>query len=282
MSNFERITVKPVGSALGAQVSGVDLSQDLDDQVIAEIRRALLDHLVVVFRDQHMTPEEHLAFGRRFGTLNIHDHVAGMAEYPELVEVRKEPEDVRNFGGAWHSDVTYIEEPPLGSILYAKQVPDVGGDTLWSNLYLAYENLSVGMRSLLDTLTAMHTPAKIYGVGSKDWSKDTAMDSHPDQKAEYETEHPLIRTHPETGRKSLFISGLFTPRFKDMTEEESAPLINFLMQQARREEFTWRHQWKANDVVFWDNRPTLHYALNDYAGQRRIMHRVTVNGDKPY
>jgi taurine dioxygenase len=205
-----------------------------------------------------------------------------MADYPEIVEIRKEPDDVRNFGGAWHSDVTYIEEPPLGSILYAKEVPDYGGDTLWANQYLAYETLSPGMRALLDTMIVMHTPAKIYGLYSQDWSKDTAMDSHPDEKAEYETEHPLIRTHPETGRKSLFISGLFTPRFKDMTEEESKPLIDFLMGQATREEFTCRYRWRKNDIAFWDNRATLHYALNDYSGQRRVMRRVTINGDRPF
>ena len=277
-----RLTVKPIAASLGAEVEGVDLSQDLDDDLIAEIRQALLDHLVIFFHGQNISPEQHLAFARRFGTLNLHDQVKGMDEYPEIIEVRKEPEDERNFGGAWHGDITYLEEPPLGSILYALEVPPVGGDTLWANQYLAFETLSDGMREMLERLTMIHTPAKIYGLYSQDWSKDSSVKTSPNATAEYETEHPLIRTHPETGRKLLFVSGLFTPRFKNMTEEESKPLIDFLMHQATREEFTCRYRWKAGDIAFWDNRATLHYALNDYSGHRRVMHRVAINGDRPY
>ena len=282
MAEYKHITVSPIAASLGAEVGGVDLSADLDDNVIAEIRRALLDNLAIFFHGQQLTPEQHLAFARRFGTLNLHDQVKGMEDHPEIIEVRKEPGDERNFGGAWHGDVTYLEEPPLGSILYALEVPEVGGDTLWANQYLAYETLSDGMRTLLDRLTMIHTPAKIYGLYSQDWSKDSSVQTAPNETAEYETEHPLVRTHPETGRKCLYVSGLFTPRFKDMTEEESAPLIDFLMGQATREEFTCRYRWRAGDVAFWDNRATLHYALNDYSGQRRVMHRVTINGDRPY
>lgn len=282
MGAYRHIAVTPYGSALGAVVEGVDLSQDLDDEVIDEIRRALLDHLVIFFRDQQLTPEQQLAFSRRFGPLSLHDQVSGMEDYPEIIEVRKEPEDERNFGGAWHADVTYFEEPPLGSVLYAREVPDVGGDTLWANQYLAYETLSAGMRAMLDRLTMIHTPAKIYGLYSQDWSKDSSVKTSPNATAEYEVEHPLVRTHPETGRKMLFVSGLFSPRFKDMTEEESAPLIDFLMKQATREEFTTRWRWRAGDVAFWDNRATLHYALNDYSGQRRVMHRVAIAGDRPF
>jgi taurine dioxygenase len=277
-----RLTVKPIAASLGAEVEGVDLSQDLNDEVIAEIRQALLDHLVIFFHDQQLTPEQQIAFGRRFGTLSIHDQVPGMNEYPEIIEVRKEPEDERNFGGAWHGDVTYMKEPAMGSILYALEVPEVGGDTLWANQYLAYETLSAGMREMLDRLTMIHTPAKIYGLYAKDWSKDSSIKTSPNATAEYETEHPLIRTHPETGRKMLFVSGLFTPRFKNMTEEESKPLIDFLMDQATREELTCRYRWKKGDVAFWDNRATLHYALNDYSGHRRVMHRVMIDGDKPF
>lgn len=281
-AGHRHIVVRPYGAALGAEIEGVDLSRELGDEVIAEIRQALLDHLVIFFRGQHLTPEQHLAFALRFGTLGLHDQVKGMDDYPYIIEVRKEPGDERNFGGAWHGDVTYLEEPPLGSILYALEVPEVGGDTLWANQYLAYETLSDGMREMLDRLTMIHTPAKIYGLQSQDWSKDSSVKTSPNATAEYETEHPLIRTHPETGRKCLYVSGAFTPRFKDMTEEESKPLIDFLMQQATREPFTCRWRWKAGDIAFWDNRCTLHYALNDYSGHRRVMHRVTVNGDKPY
>jgi taurine dioxygenase len=282
VSDYQYPSVEPVAGSLGAQIDGVDLSQDLPDAVIAEIRRVLLDHLVIFFRDQEMTPEQHLAFARHFGSLSLHDQVQGMEDYPEIIEVRKEPEDERNFGGAWHADVTYMQEPPLGSILYAREVPRFGGDTLWANQYLAFETLSDGMRELLDGMTMIHTPAKIYGLQSQDWSKDSSVRSAPNATAEYETEHPLVRTHPETGRKCLLISGLFTPRFKDMTEEESAPLINYLMEQATREPITCRWRWRAGDAAFWYNRCTLHYALNDYQGQRRVMHRVTVAGDRPF
>lgn len=280
-TDYKRIGVKRFAASLGAIVDGVDLGQDLDDETVAEIRQALIEHLVVFFREQTMTPEQHLAFARRFGTLNQHDQVKGMDEYPDIIEVRQEPTDGRNFGGAWHGDVTYLPEPPLGSILYAREVPEVGGDTLWSNLYLAYEDLSEGMRTMLDPLTVIHTPAKIYGEKALDWSKDSSVKSAPTVAAHYDTEHPLVRTHPESGRKLFYVSGAFTPCFKDMTEEESAPLLDFLMDQATREPFTCRWRWQVGDVAFWDNRATLHYALNDYSGHRRVMHRVTVNGERP-
>lgn len=276
-----RIKVKRYSASLGAVIEGVDLSQELDDAIIAEIRQALIDHLVIFFRGQHLTPEQHLAFARRFGTLNQHDQVKGMDSYPDIIEVRQEPTDERNFGGAWHGDVTYLPEPPLGSLLYAREVPEIGGDTLWSNLYVAYENLSPGMRAMIDPLTVIHTPAKIYGLASMDWSKDSSVKSAPTAKAHYDTEHPLVRTHPESGRKLFYVSGAYTPRFKGMTEEESAPLIDYLMQQATREPFTCRWHWQVGDLAFWDNRATLHYALNDYAGERRVMHRVTLNGERP-
>ncbi|WP_305098599.1 TauD/TfdA dioxygenase family protein [Croceibacterium aestuarii] len=210
-----------------------------------------------------------------------HDQVEGMEDYPDIIEVRQEPTDTRNFGGAWHGDVTYLPEPPLGSILYAKEVPEVGGDTLWSNLYLAYDDLSEGMKRLIDNLVVMHTPAKIYGEKALDWGKDSSVRSSPTSAAHWEHPHPLVRTHPESGRMLYYVSGAFTPRFADMTEEESAPLLDYLMAQATREPFTCRWRWQAGDVAFWDNRATLHYALNDYAGERRVMHRVTVNGEAP-
>ena len=278
---YRRIEVSPWSAALGAIVSGVDVAQELDDETIAEIRRALIEHQVIFFRGQSMTPEQHLAFARRFGTLNRHDQVAGMADYPDIIEVRQEPTDGRNFGGAWHGDVTYMPEPPLGSILYAREVPPIGGDTLWSNLYLAYEDLSDGMKAMIDPLVVIHTPAKIYGEKALDWSKDSSVKSAPNATAHYEVEHPLVRTHPESGRKLFYVSGAFTPRFKDMTEEESAPLLDYLMAQATREPFTVRWRWEVGDVAYWDNRATLHYALNDYSGHRRVMHRVTVNGERP-
>ena len=280
-AQYQHITVTPYAGALGAVIAGVDLSREQDEAVIAEIRRALVEHQVIFFREQDFTPEQHLAFARRFGTLNQHDQVKGMEDYPDIIEVRQEPTDTRNFGGAWHGDVTYLPEPPLGSILCAREVPPVGGDTLWSNLYLAYEDLSPGYREMIDPLTVVHTPALIYGTKSMDWSKDSSMNSAPTEAAHYEVEHPLVRTHPESGRKLFYVSGAYTPRFKDQTEEESGPVIDYLMYQATREPFTCRWRWQAGDVAFWDNRATLHYALNDYHGHRRVMHRVTINGERP-
>ncbi len=281
MTTYATIEAALVTGSLGAIITGADLSQDLPDAVIADIRQALIDHQVIFFRDQELTPEQHLAFAKRFGTLNQHDQVQGMDEYPDIIEVRKEPSDTRNFGGAWHGDVTYLPEPPLGSILYALEVPDAGGDTLWSNLYLAWETLSDGMKAMIEDLTVIHTPSKIFGLYSQDWSKDSSVKSAPRKEAEYETEHPLVRTHPESGRKLLYVSGLYTPRFKDMTEEESKPLLDYLMSRCTFEPFTCRWRWKKGDVAFWDNRATLHYALNDYDGKFRLMHRVTINGERP-
>ncbi len=274
------IKITPLAPALGAEIEGVDLSQPLSDDTIGQIRQALLDNLVIFFHDQHLTPEQHLALGRCFGTLNIHAYVEGMADYPELMEVRKEPEDARNFGGQWHADVSYLAEPPLGSILYAKEVPEVGGDTLWANLYLAYETLSPGMRKMLDGVTAVHTPAKALGLRAQDGDQPSSIRMR--SNSAMEMEHPVVRTHPETGRKLLFIGGDFTPRFTDMTEEESKPLLDYLMTHITSETLTCRYRWRQNDVAFWDNRSTLHYALNDYAGRRRVMHRVTINGDRPF
>jgi taurine dioxygenase len=217
-------------------------------------RRALLDHQVIFFRDQHLTPEQHLAFGRRFGSLNVHEFVGAMADYPEIIEVRKEAEDHgSNFGGAWHSDVTYLEQPALGSILYAREVPDFGGDTLFANMYLAYDGLSLGMKRMLDGMTAVHSARRPYGPRSDWFPTQRAMDIRRSNSAQAEVEHPVIRTHPETGRKGLFVS-TFTIRFSGMSEEESAPLLDHLYRHLVRPKFTCRFRWSANAIAFWDNR----------------------------
>jgi alpha-ketoglutarate-dependent taurine dioxygenase len=281
--SHRKFNVGRIAGALGAEVAGVDLREPLDDAAIAEIRRALLDHQVIFFRDQHLTPEQHLAFGRRFGSLNVHEFVGGMADYPEIIEVRKEPDDRGgNFGGAWHSDVTYLEEPALGSILYAREVPDFGGDTLFANMYMAYDSLSDGMKRMLDGLTAVHSARRPYASQSDWFPTQRSMEIRRNHSAQAEVEHPVVRTHPETGRKALFVNSTFTIRFGGMTEDESAPLLDYLYRHLVRPEFTCRFRWSANAVAFWDNRCVQHYAVNDYHGRRRVMHRVTVNGDRPY
>jgi taurine dioxygenase len=278
---YRTISVERISGALGAEISGVDLSQKLDDEVIGEIRQALVDHQVIFFRDQHMTPDQHLAFGRRFGELQIHEFVEGMQENEEILEVRKEEYETRNFGGGWHTDVSYLERPALGSVLYAREVPPVGGDTMFASQFLAYDTLSDGMKELLGQMTAVHSARRPYGLGSAYRAQDRSMKILFSENAHDEVEHPVIRTHVESGRKSLYVNGTFTVRFKDMTEEESAPLLHYLYQHAVRPEFTCRFRWEKNSIAFWDNRCVQHNAVNDYHGHRRVMHRVTIEGERP-
>jgi taurine dioxygenase len=280
---YRTISVQPISGALGAEVSGVDLSRKLDDEVIGEVRDALRQNQVIFFRDQQMTPDQHLAFGRRFGELQVHEFVAPMEDNAEILEVRKEAEETRNFGGGWHTDVSYLERPSLGSVLYAREVPAYGGDTLFASQYLAYDALSDGMKKLLDGMTAIHSARRPYGLdtGRRYGAGERSMKYLFSENAHAEVEHPVIRTHVETGRKCLYVNGTFTIRFKDMTEEESAPLLNFLYQHAVRPEFTCRFRWQKGSVAFWDNRCVQHNAINDYHGQRRIMHRVTIEGERP-
>jgi taurine dioxygenase len=278
---YKTIAVNRISGALGVEISGVDLAQKLDDEVIGEIRHALRDNQVIFFRDQHVTPDQHLAFGRRFGELQIHEFVAGTEEQEEILEVRKEEYETRNFGGGWHTDVSYLERPALGSVLYAREVPAVGGDTMFASQYLAYETLSDGMKSMLGEMTAVHSARRPYGLNSAYRAQDRSMKILFSENAHDEVEHPVIRTHVESGRKCLYVNGAFTVRFKDMSEEESAPLLNYLWQHAARPEFTCRFRWEKGSVAFWDNRCVQHNAINDYHGQRRVMHRVTIEGERP-
>lgn len=278
--NFE---AKPVSGALGAEISGIDLSSEASDEAIAEIRQALLDHLVVFFRDQSLTPEQQIAFARRFGELEEHDFVKGMKDFPEIIRILREAdENGMNFGGVWHSDVTHQEQPALGSILYGVDVPPYGGDTLFANQYLAYDTLSKGMREMLDELVAVHTAEGPFGPEGRSKTYWKNMEVETSEKALAQMEHPVVRTHPETGRKGLFLNGTFTVRFKNMTRKESMPLLRFLFKHASQEAFTCRFRWQKGSIAFWDNRSVMHYALNDYTGYRREMHRVTIAGDRPY
>lgn len=278
----DTITVRPLAPALGAEVLDIDLAAPLDNRTVDAIHRAFLDHQVLFFHDQTLTPEDHKAFARRFGELDTHPYAGHLPGHSEIVEVLKEESDTWNFGGVWHTDVSFLEAPPLGSVLYAREVPDVGGDTLWANMYLAYEALSPGMRRMLDELTCIHSPNGVFGAGKegpKGQTTSMAIGASPDDAVE--VEHPLVRTHPQTGRKGLFGGGGYLVRFKDMTVEESRPLMDFLWRHATREEFSCRFRWRAGDVALWDNRCTMHYALNDYHGHRRLMHRVSIRGDRP-
>lgn len=279
------ISVKRLSAALGAEISGVDLAAPQDNESFAVVHQALLDHCVIFFRDQHMTPEQHVAFARRFGPISIHPYAPALPGHPEVMRVFKEKDDKVNFGGGWHSDMTFLEKPPLGSILYAKEVPPVGGDTMFANQYLAYDALSPGMKRTLDGLNAVHSANAQYGVdGMSEANRHNdqrSMKPKTSEDAKAETIHPVVRTHPETGRKALYVNIGFTQRFDGWTKDESRPLLRWLYEHCAKPEFTCRFAWEKNSVAFWDNRCAQHYALNDYHGHRREMHRVTIEGDRP-
>jgi taurine dioxygenase len=274
------IEVRPIAGAIGAEISGVDLSSEIDDDTIAQIRRAWLQHCVIFFRDQDLPPARFLAFARRFGTVIEYPFIKGLEEFPEIIPVIKLEHEKTNFGGIWHSDTAYLEAPPMGTMLVAREVPPHGGDTMFANACLAYETLSDGMKRLLDGLVAINTSAKADVSRTRE---DRVRDSlRTDAKKEYVGEHPVVRTHPETGRKALYVNVGHTLRFKDMSIEESQPILDYLFQHQVRPEFTCRFTWRPGSLAFWDNRCALHNPVNDYHGYRRIMHRITLAGDTPH
>ncbi|MBV9152672.1 MAG: TauD/TfdA family dioxygenase, partial [Alphaproteobacteria bacterium] len=247
-----QLDIRPLSGAIGAEIFGVDLARDLDDESVAAIRRAWLEHLVVFFRDQDLPPAKLLALARHFGEPIEYPFVKGIDGFPEITPVVKLEHERVNFGGLWHSDTTYLETPPMGTMLVAREVPPYGGDTLFANMYLAYETLSPGLRHLLDALVAVNSSTKADTTKTRE---DRIRDAgRNDARAEYEALHPVVRTHPETGRKALYVNGGHTVRFKHMTEEESAPLLRFLFAHQTRPEFTCRFRWEPGSLAFWDNR----------------------------
>jgi taurine dioxygenase len=274
------LLVEPLTGVLGALVSRVDLSSTLDEHTVADLREALLQHHVLFFRDQHLTAEQQIAFGRRFGDLDEHPFVHGRPDFPEVLEVITEPDDTFNFGGGWHTDLTFREKPDMGSILYAVQVPPAGGDTLFANQHAAYDALSTTMKSFLDGLVANHSAGSQYREGGQSTKSKSMLTKNADQ-AEQHVRHPVIRTHPETGRKGLYVNGAFTTHITGMRPDESHAILQFLLRHAVSEAFTCRFRWEPGSVAMWDNRSVQHYALHDYAGQRRHMRRITIKGDKP-
>ena len=281
---YNRIKVKPLSGGCGAEIFGVDLSEDLGNETFAEVQRAFHENLVIFFRDQNLTPDEQKKFGRRFGTLNIHPQYVPLDGHPEILPVLKEPDETKNIGDVWHTDVSFLEQPSMGSLLYAHEVPTAGGDTMFANQYLAYETLSDGMKKLLNNVAAVHSDRVLSNpanAADRNEGRSTRIRENAMTEEEITNEHPVVRTHVETGRKSLYVNRPFTVRFSGMTEAESQPLLEYLYTHATRPEITCRFRWKKHSVAFWDNRCTQHYALNDYHGHRRTMHRVTVNGERP-
>ena len=283
-----KLEIRRASHSLGAEILGVDLRQELPDLTIAGIRDALNTHCLLLFRDQDITPEQHVAFSRRFGDLEHHV----LAEYlmpgfPEIYILSNVKKNGKTIGRAgvgeyWHSDLQYLAKPSLGSILHAVEVPEVGGDTIFANQAAAYDALSDGMKDLLDGLQVVHHFAKARNMSAnlghaRPFSDEELKKTPP-------VTHPAVRTHPETGRKALYVSPGFALNFVGMTEAESRPILEFLFEHATNPRFTYRHKWRANDIVFWDNRSLMHYAVQDYdhATDRRHMQRTTISGDTPF
>jgi taurine dioxygenase len=273
------IEVQPIAGPLGAEISGVDLSKDLAADTVAAIRRAWLEHLVVFFRDQELPPARFLALARRFGDPIEYPFVKGLDDFPEIIPVVKLEHERVNFGGIWHSDTAYLEVPPMASMLIAREVPPAGGDTLFANMYLAYETLSPGMQRLLDGLVAVNSSGKADATRTREDRMKT--DARAGARREYVAAHPVVRVHPETGRKALYVNVAHTVGFEDMTPDESAPILDYLFRHQVRPELTCRFRWRPGSIALWDNRCTQHNPINDYHGYRRLMHRITLAGDRP-
>ncbi|MDA3040717.1 MAG: TauD/TfdA family dioxygenase [Actinomycetota bacterium] len=271
---------QPLSGALGLELHGFDLSQTLTEGQVASIRAAFNENHVLVFRAQSLTTEQQMAFGRRFGELDTHPFVNGSSQHPEVLEIVTEPDDRTNFGGGWHSDVTFLDEPDLGSILYAVELPPFGGDTLFANQHAAYDALSETMKGLLDGLVGLHSAGPQYGAGGYSTKSKTMATKNAELAAKV-VEHPIVRTHPETGLNGLYVNQAFTVGIKGMKKDESNAILGFLFRHAVREHFTCRVQWRPGTLVMWDNRSVQHYALHDYVGQRRHVRRITVKGDRP-
>jgi taurine dioxygenase len=282
--------VKPVAGALGAEIGRVNLGR-LDDETFEEIKRAWLEHLVIFFRDQNITPEQQIAFARRFGEFHHHPFMKCMDEYQDILEKIKEESDTKAFGEVWHTEQMFNPKPAKATILYAKETPDAGGDTLFTNLYMAYETLSEPMKAML-------AGVKTWNVGDRKklmdgekagitrdgrYAGNEKMSAKLRDPGDLVTEaaHPLVRTHPETGRKALYISN-HTQTLEGFKSTEARPIVDFLRAHAVEPEFTCRFRWQVGSMAIWDNRCTQHRALNDYPGKRRRMHRITIAGDAPF
>jgi len=277
MRNYRHIEVRPIAGALGAELHGVDISRELENDVVGEVRQALLDHLVIFLRDQKATPHQQLAFAKRFGEPIEYPQLKGLPESPMITPVVKLEHERNNFGGIWHSDTTYLAQPPMGSMLLAREVPAYGGDTMFANQYLAYEALSDGLKATLGGLVGVSSSIKADVTKTREDRMKAAGAEHKVLTAE----HPIVRTHPETGRKALYTSRAHTAHIRGWTENESLPLLEFLWEHQTRPEFTCRFRWEVGSLAFWDNRCAMHNPINDYHGYRRVMHRITLAGDKP-
>jgi taurine dioxygenase len=274
VGDYERIRVEPLTGTIGAEIGGVDL-REVDDEALAELQRAWLDHKVLFFRDQDLTPAQHVAYAARFGELEVHPFTNNLTDQPEIIVLESTPEKFQA-AELWHSDVTFRECPPLGSILLGRIVPPYGGDTCWADMELAYELLPDDLKAEIEDRVAIHSFVKAFGRNMNEAERAKAQQDYPDQK------HPIVRTHPETGRKALFVNRGFTIDIDGMSRDESRPLRHRLYAQAEIPEVQCRFRWRPNSIAQWDNRCTQHYAVPDHGGFHRRMERVTLIGDRPF
>ena len=271
--------VRKIAGALGAEISGVDLTRGTTPALAADIRKVFLEHQVIFLRCQDLSPQQFLDFATAMGKPVEYPFVKGIEGFPHIIEVKKLEHETSNFGGIWHSDTTYLAQPPMGSMLLAREVPPFGGDTLFASQYAAYDALSGTMQGLLQHLVGISTSAKAdVSKTREDRIKDGGRTEAP---TGYRAEHPVVRTHPETGRKALYVNVAHTAGIRGMSDEESAPLLRFLFEHQVKPEFTCRFAWEPHAIAFWDNRCAQHNPVNDYHGFRRVMHRITLQGDTP-
>ena len=268
------LDITPMAGSAGVEIGGVNLGLTLPETIVTDIKAALATHGVVVFRDQSLTPAQHIAAARRFGEININRFFTKLDGHPEISLVTKEPEQTANIGGGWHTDHSYDKEPALGSMLYAREVPPIGGDTMFASMYAAYDALSDGLKDTLSRLRGVHSSRHVFG---QDRPAMRGRIGNP-ELATQDAIHPAVITHPESGKKALYVNPGFTLRFEGWTDDESRSLLSFLYKHASQPQFTCRLRWRAGSLAFWDNRATWHYALNDYQGERRLMHRITIEG----
>jgi len=272
--------IKRLSGAVGAEILGVDLVGNISDTLIAEIRKIWLENGVVFFRDQNMTMDQFQSFAMRFGEIVEYPFVKGLPDHPFIIPVLKLPHEKHNFGGIWHTDTTYLQTPPMATMLIAEELPPVGGDTLFSSNYAAYEALSPDLQRVLQGLRGVNSSAKATVTKTRE---DRVGDSAKEENVRKElvSEHPVVRTHPETGRKALYVNPGHTMRFAGWTEEESAPLLEYLFQHQVKPEFTCRFSWTPKSIALWDNRCVMHNPVNDYHGHKRLLYRITLKGDTP-
>ena len=271
--------VRRIAGALGAEISGVDLTQAISTELAAEIRDVFLKNQVIFLRHQPLSPQQFMNFAHAMGEPMAYPFVKGLPDFPHIIEVKKLEHETVNFGGVWHSDTTYLDLPPMGSMLLAKEIPPYGGDTLFASQYAAYEALSDTMQRLLDGLQGINTSAK--ADISKTREDRLKSDGNAEAPKNFSSKHPVVRTHPETGRKALYVNIAHTAGIEGLTEPESASLLNFLFQHQVKPEFTCRWAWEPDTLTFWDNRCAQHNPINDYHGFRRVLQRITLKGDQP-